>query len=206
MTTYTAIANTEIDADSPITTTLMQSMRDNPIAISEGSTDAPVVASGWHPYDMVTVGDGNDGAIYDSAVDGSVATVATPSFEDGYEYAIVFEALGATSTNTINVRIYLDVAAGYSAWTTVSAAMNLGLVAGRPTGILYLPMSRMLKHVHELRWEVDLANQSTGSVSVAASVVTGARDHAGGLQIRASGSNIAAGKIKLLRRREYFTG
>ena len=35
MTTYTAIANSEIDADSPVTTTLMQAMRDNPIAIAE---------------------------------------------------------------------------------------------------------------------------------------------------------------------------
>lgn len=206
MTTYTAIANSEIDADSPVTTTLMQAMRDNPIAISEGSSGAPVVAAGWHPYDMVTVGDGNDGAIYDSAVDGSVATVATPSFADGYEYAIVFEQLGAISTNTIDARIYFDVAAGYSAWTTISALINLGVAASQPSGIFYLPMSRVLKHIHEFRWMVDLANQTTGSVSVAASVTTGALDHAGGIELRASGSNISAGKIKLLRRREYLTG
>jgi len=205
MTTYTAIANSEIDADSPVTTTLMQAMRDNPVAISEGATDAPVVAAGWHPYDMVTVGDGNDGAIYDSAVDGSVATVATPSFADGYEYAIVFEQLGAISVNTIDARIYFDVAAGYSAWTQISGLINFGVALSQPSGIFYLPMSRVLKHIHEFRWMVDFANQSTGSVSVVASVTTSALDHAGGIELRASGSNITAGKIKLLRRREYLT-
>ena len=43
MTTYTAISGGEIDADSPITADLMSKLRDNPIAISEGSTGAPKV-------------------------------------------------------------------------------------------------------------------------------------------------------------------
>ena len=43
MTTYTAISAGEIDADSPITADLMSKLRDNPIAISEGSTGAPKV-------------------------------------------------------------------------------------------------------------------------------------------------------------------
>lgn len=43
MTTYTAIANAEIDAESPITTTLMTLLRDNPIAVSEGSAGAPKI-------------------------------------------------------------------------------------------------------------------------------------------------------------------
>lgn len=41
MTTYTAITDSEIDADSPITVNLMTLMRDNPIALSEGATGAP---------------------------------------------------------------------------------------------------------------------------------------------------------------------
>ena len=43
MTTYTAIAAGEIDADSPVTADLMSKLRDNPIAITEGSTGAPKV-------------------------------------------------------------------------------------------------------------------------------------------------------------------
>ena len=43
MTTYTAIANSEIDPDSPITTGLMTKIRDNPIALAEGASGAPAV-------------------------------------------------------------------------------------------------------------------------------------------------------------------
>jgi hypothetical protein len=43
MTTYTAITNSQIDQDSPITTGLMTQIRDNPIAISEGSSGAPKI-------------------------------------------------------------------------------------------------------------------------------------------------------------------
>jgi len=41
MTTYTAIPNSDVDQDSPVTQTLVTLLRDNPIAISEGSTGAP---------------------------------------------------------------------------------------------------------------------------------------------------------------------
>lgn len=41
MTTYSTIANSDIDADSPVTTPLLTALRDNPIAITEGSAGAP---------------------------------------------------------------------------------------------------------------------------------------------------------------------
>ncbi|CAB4124407.1 hypothetical protein UFOVP59_2 [uncultured Caudovirales phage] len=43
MTSYVAVANGEIDADSPITADLMTKLRDNPIALSEGASGAPKV-------------------------------------------------------------------------------------------------------------------------------------------------------------------
>lgn len=43
MTDYTTIADTEIDQDSPITQPLLTSLRDNPIAITEGSSGAPKI-------------------------------------------------------------------------------------------------------------------------------------------------------------------
>ena len=43
MTTYSAIAASEIDVDSPITTGLMTKIRDNPIAITEGASGAPKI-------------------------------------------------------------------------------------------------------------------------------------------------------------------
>lgn len=57
MTTYTAIADTEIDAESPLTEEVMTRVRDNPIALAEGATGAPRI---WgsaiaRPQDMPTL-------------------------------------------------------------------------------------------------------------------------------------------------------
>lgn len=46
MTTYTAIPAGDVDADSPITTGLITKLRDNPIAITEGSAGAPQIKPG----------------------------------------------------------------------------------------------------------------------------------------------------------------
>jgi hypothetical protein len=43
MTAYTSINNSEIAVDEPVTTGLMTKIRDNPIAITEGSTGAPKI-------------------------------------------------------------------------------------------------------------------------------------------------------------------
>lgn len=43
MTTYTAIADADIDTDSPVTESLMTKLRDNPIAITEGASGAPQI-------------------------------------------------------------------------------------------------------------------------------------------------------------------
>jgi len=43
MTGYNNILDTEIDADSPITTALLSRLRDNPIAVTEGAIGAPRV-------------------------------------------------------------------------------------------------------------------------------------------------------------------
>ena len=43
MTTYTTIADADIDPESPGTTTLFTRLRDNPIAITEGASGAPNV-------------------------------------------------------------------------------------------------------------------------------------------------------------------
>lgn len=206
MTTYTTIANSEIDADSPLTTTLMQAMRDNPIAIAEGSTDATVVAAGWHPYDMVNVGDGNDGAIYDSATDGAVATVTTPAFVDGYEYMLVFETVGgSTSPAAFELSFYLDVVAAYNAYTAV-------------TGTFDPRTGNKIRGEWLIRWpriptfyrtsEITLSHAtSTGELATAQhSFTSSVIETIGGARVRWSSGSINSGRIILLRRREYFTG
>ena len=44
MTTYTAIGNSEVDTDSPITESLITRLRDNPLAQFEGAAGAPKIA------------------------------------------------------------------------------------------------------------------------------------------------------------------
>jgi len=204
MTTYTAIANSEIDADSPVTTTLMQAMRDNPIAIAEGSADATVVAAGWHPYDMVNVGDGNDGAIYDSATDGAVATVASPNFADGYEYMVIVEGIGSASTTTFDARLYTDTSATWGAWVALTASINFTIAANRPVGFVEIPLPRFAQYYHAA--PTQLGNTS-GSIGIAnPSVTRTGRETVGAIEFRTDGTFISSGKLKLLRRREYFTG
>jgi len=43
MTAYSTIADSDIDPESPITTTLMNRLRDNPLAIAEGDATAPAL-------------------------------------------------------------------------------------------------------------------------------------------------------------------
>lgn len=54
MTTYTAIADADIDPESPGTTTLFTRLRDNPIAITEKASGAPVLANDYIVQDMVS--------------------------------------------------------------------------------------------------------------------------------------------------------
>lgn len=43
MTAFTSITNAQVDAESPVTTTLLTALRDNPTAIAEGDPTAPRV-------------------------------------------------------------------------------------------------------------------------------------------------------------------
>ena len=45
MTDYTGISNTQVDPGAPVTSELMASLRDDPLAIAEGSLDAPGVTA-----------------------------------------------------------------------------------------------------------------------------------------------------------------
>lgn len=115
MTTWTTITNAQIDQDSPVTQTLMTGLRDNVAATAEGSTNAPVMVSGWHPNDMVNVGDGNDGKVYDFAVDGGI-TALEITMAAGFEYRVVFKDLThdqASLTRSLLVDAYKDTAATY---------------------------------------------------------------------------------------------
>jgi hypothetical protein len=120
MTAYTALSNALVDVGAKPFATTIQALRDNPIAIAEGSPLSPVNSTGWHPYDMVNVDDGATGLYYDVAVSGVIASIVSPTFEAGYDYWIVGEEMSHNSGGA-SLRIN---------GTTVSASQN-ATVLGR---------------------------------------------------------------------------
>lgn len=76
MTSYTAIAGTDIDVDSPVTTQLMTLLRDNPIAITEGSSGAPNIQTAAIAANAVTAAKIGSGAVGNTQLAGSAVTAA----------------------------------------------------------------------------------------------------------------------------------
>jgi len=93
MTTYTAIPNSSVDTDSPVTQDLMTLLRDNPIAISEGASGAPYTSPGWHPDRETLVGAGKA-----DFYSGGVTSVESPNFEAGYDYKVVVRDFSVSLT------------------------------------------------------------------------------------------------------------
>ena len=106
MTDYTTITDTQVDPEAPITSELMTALRDNPIAITEGSSGAPKVQTAGLQDSAVTtakIANGNVTAPKipistttnsGTLVDGDAVTIAYPS--SNY---IFFPSL--TGTNTV---------------------------------------------------------------------------------------------------------
>ena len=206
MTTYTTIPNSDIDADSPVTTTLMQAYRDNVAATAEGSTDAPVLSTGWHPYDMVTVGDGSDGGIYDFSVEGTVTDITTPDFEDGYEYMLRFEDLGcSTAAATMKCNLYRETDAAYTALTITSA---LDATRGYD-GLFQIYFPRIDGIYHKGDWVFPLvARVSLANVAVTGpfEVIDATVQPILRAQLNLSAGSFDQGSVYMLRRREFISG
>jgi hypothetical protein len=75
MTTYSTIADADIDQDSPITQTLMTALRDNVLAIQQGDATAPHIASRALDLSFVTGTRTTAGVIctMDATVDSNIA-------------------------------------------------------------------------------------------------------------------------------------
>jgi hypothetical protein len=203
MTTYLTIADTAIDQDSPVTETLLTSLRDNPIAIGEGSSGAPVNQTGWHPYNKVLVGDANDGLIYDFAVDGAIAVTSNYTFDAGYEYAFLFEGFGVSAGANALVEVNLSTAG----WTTLT---NPTLVISSTKvywGMFRINFPRLTSIKFSGDWELPLTGTSGTLPTIGVTTIYNATAQwiAGG-RVSGGGINLNAGKLYLLRRREYVTG
>lgn len=201
MATYRSIASTETDPQAPVTSALVKALEANPTAIAEGATGAPVNQAAWHPFDMVNVGDGATGKIYDFATDGARASV-TATFADGYDYLIRLVNLSG-STNLQPFRIGgTNVTANLSSADTLTgtieilaptltnlpkwAMVNLRVASGS-TGIKTFDGTAVIPFLGAFAF----SSMSTALNSVALGYSTG---------------NIDGGQIHLYRRRNFMFG
>lgn len=150
MATWRDIAATEVDTGSPVTDVLATAWADNPVAIAEAATGAPVVSSAWHPYDQVEYGDGNTGIIYDFDSDGSIDDLTTPDFENGYEYKLYFDGFGNAQAAYQPVISIIDNSAAETTVHTFTADNN-----GALYGELTIHVPRLRRTTHFLSGPVD---------------------------------------------------
>ena len=192
MTAHTDLPNSLFLQDKPILGSTGMALRDNVAAAAEAATGAPVVVAGWHPYDMVNIGDGADGVFYDFAVHGTQATITTPDFADGYEYAIRFADLGCSATSALNVDLYRETDAAY---TTVWTSANT--TPGAAYGWVEIHAPRVAGTEHFVTARAAMATNPEAATSgfwdATVQKILRAR-------ISWSSGNIDAGKAKLYRR------
>lgn len=197
-----AVADSVIAYKKGITLQQGRALRDNPIEMAGGATDAPVVQAGWHPYDMVEYGDGADGVIYDGDVDGSVATITSPAFADGYEYRFIGVGLNlqTAATDRYQVDIYRETSGAYAGYQTIATYSG-----GSQVAVFDLTISpRNTLASHSLIGAG--GNQATGNSAITGAVALALTWHHAtaqkitGVRFRNDTRNTTAGTIRMYRR------
>jgi hypothetical protein len=166
---------------------------------------APQVLEGWHPYDMVTAGDGADGIIWTGGVDANITNASgkeTPNFEDGYDYAILFNQVGVPSVFT-NVYLVLDFYGATTASYFESYTHDQSIVLRSDDyWFEFVTPTRFVLEYHSGLF----VGPGTNGVVVKRSTTA---QKIGKMRIRVSTSasaGINTGTIRLYRRRNYITG
>lgn len=124
MTTYTAIVNTEIDKDSPLTAPVMTRLRDNPLALSEGN--GPAVAAGEIVVLCLGHGSGDDADPVLWSHSEISASASTYSSEDDH---------GRGSVTIYRAGVYRVRFAGIGDGGTTSANNSYLTLYRKPTGL-----------------------------------------------------------------------
>ncbi|PHR57293.1 MAG: hypothetical protein COA44_06225 [Arcobacter sp.] len=155
MANYTAIPNSDLDAESPITQSLMEALSSNPIAIAEAATGAPKISGnafedGAIPSSKITYSDaGVKGAISVTNIDTNPPSYKTINVEGILSYAVVIttynggltggvqiyinnawreaDMQGVVFSTGANVRIYADAYYGGVPNPTTTATFNYDL-------------------------------------------------------------------------------
>lgn len=197
----TAVSDTVIAHKKPITLQQGRQLRDNPIAIAEGASGAPIMQNGgWYPYDRTVIGGAETGLIYDFAVHGAVSAIDTPDFEDGFEYAVVGVGLSSdTGVNRfIRVQLYLATSASWAtAWT---GSIDVSGSSGADFWIS-INAPRAVIRRHTISGEVYVGGIGGGIEALASSGVYNSTDQkVGKARVSLVGGQTDGGNVYLYRR------
>lgn len=204
MVAYVTITDVETDPDAPLTAVLGKKFRDNPIAITEGSTGAEYMQTSWHPYNSLKVGDSNTGELWSFAVNGAVSAIETPDFVDGYEYRLNFVSVGGSPlTSDLIIQFYRQTNAAYSGGITLLGALNTGFVSG----FTEINRPRDIAKVHfgggNMSLDTgDVQGNTSSEVYTRVSCATAQKLLKARLSL-STGGNFDAGAIYMYRRRVY---
>ena len=174
---------------------------------------APQILEGWHPYDMVTPGDGADGIFYDFSVNGAVNSIESPNFADGYEYMFRVNNLGMQSSYNVSLVLQLYLATS-STYTPIQTLEIWGI---SPSGIisisghvknssLTLPRLACFTHNWDKQFHRHYGNTvytSTGGAA-AFNITTGSQK-IGKVKFSSNPTaNIRSGTIAMYRKKNYL--
>jgi len=115
MATWTDPATIDTSPDSPVTSEFATAALENVEAFAEGASGSPVNPQRLCPYNAVTVGDGNDGNIWDN---NNQAEITSPVLEAGYIYT--FRLFGMKTDTGISACSMLLLDSGGSTIDTIS--------------------------------------------------------------------------------------
>lgn len=164
--------------------------------------DLSALSNTWHPYDRTTVAGSQDGNIYDSAVDGTVASIESPAFEAGYEYMFYFEQVTGSSGATLQAQMYRDDSASYEslfALTGVTVTVGQGI-----WGSVIIPQPKISRYSHDVLTNIRIS-QSTGAadnIVIDRSYRVSVPWTAGKVKFAWSAGSFDNGKVFMYRRRE----
>lgn len=199
MADWVNISDSALDPDAPLTSELAYAWRDNVEALAQGATGAPYISQSWVAYEGVRWGDGVIGQIYGGT---TVSTITSPTFESGYDYRFVFDAvITASSTATVSAALFVS-----GAWRSATAITDDSAASNQRSGVVDLlnPCSSSIsKFIH-----TSMATTSTTANSWSASTSQSRVLRTGGpcTSIRftnsaTGGGNFSGGRIYMYTRK-----
>ena len=168
MTNYTPIANGSVDAGSPVDESLVTALRDNPIALSEGATNAPRIATIAAEANDGTTTAGTTAAITNSSVAYNAAGGNT-TFDAlrgvvnvAGSYTFTFTNMTFTSGSGANLTVRLFCGSTEVAAATTTAAGLGTLLEGSAT------------HTASAGdvWRIQITGDNGGSISKSMAIVS----------------------------------